>query len=116
LENNENLLLSEEIHFVETSCQILEINIKEKVVLIVATAMDGRNPSWTIKEIRSLLEALRAEAEVHRRRQAPYQTTQNVEGLDANTHSLEDLEEGSECMAAEIHGPEPEEGPYSQCM
>jgi hypothetical protein len=42
LENNENLLLSEETHFVETYCQILEINIKEKVVLIVATAVDGR--------------------------------------------------------------------------
>jgi hypothetical protein len=53
LENNENLLLSEEFHFVETYCQILEINIEEKVVLIVATEVDGRCCYITVDSVTS---------------------------------------------------------------
>jgi hypothetical protein len=48
----------------------------------MAGAVDGarRDPSWTIKEIRTLLEVLGLEAKSHwRRSSSPYQTIWNVE-------------------------------------
>jgi hypothetical protein len=55
------------------------------VVLIVAGAVDGarRDPSWTIKEIRTLLEVLGLEAESHWRRSAALTRLSGMWSLEA---------------------------------
>jgi hypothetical protein len=91
LETSNNPFSNEEVHFVQT-CQD---GRDGKVALNAATALDSEreDPSRSIKEIQRLLETFWVEAEAHRS-QSPtlYQTTWNVECLEAYTCSLEHLE------------------------
>jgi hypothetical protein len=54
LEKGDNPLSYEEIHLVKTFCQILRINSDGKAALVVAAALDGGDPFWTIMKIRSI--------------------------------------------------------------
>jgi hypothetical protein len=94
LDKIKNPLSEEEIHFIWTCCQIMKISEKEKIESICETAIWEGNgkATGTVAAIQKLLGALGSEAEACRRvSQAPFQTTQNMENLDAPAHSLQYL-------------------------
>jgi hypothetical protein len=87
-------LSSEEIHFIQTCCQILKIGSDDMVAFIAATEVneDGVDPASRPAHCRSQDIFRNTGAEAFRRKSpAPYQTTRNVDSLETHVHSLKHL-------------------------
>jgi hypothetical protein len=102
LYKGENLLSIEDVHFIQTCCQIMKTSESNKVKFIATTVVtEGEgNPGLTIAIVKKLLEALGSDAETFTRDfLAPYQTTRNMDNIDSHAwFSLEYLTESTRSL------------------